>query len=81
MGAPSDDAVMRSSERRGPAKARAWPDGANSAWSTKAPVSAPIWEPMVAPVMVAPSSEMPPGSRAPPTAAPAAASARVAIGG
>src|SRR2546421_1514500 len=81
MGAPSLEAVTRRSERRGPCCAGGWPDAASSARSTNDPASAPIWEPSMAPVSVAPRRETPAGSSAPPTAAPATARARVAISG
>jgi len=70
---------MRSSEWRGPSTTRDCPEGANSAWSTNEPASAPTCEPMAAPESVAPRRETPAGSAAPPTAAPAMASARVAM--
>lgn len=79
MGAPSDEPVTRSSDRRGPCTARDWPDGANSARSTKEPASAPACEPMAAPVSVAPNSDTPAGNAAAPTDAPAMARARVAM--
>ena len=80
MGAPSEEAVTRKSERRGPCGKVERPEGPSSALSMNEPARAPSCEPSVAPVMVAPRTVRPAGRSALPTAAPATARARVAMG-